>query len=140
MKLPPRVTQEYSTGCCPLVAASGDASAATAPFTGEPLPAVPQSTAADVAAAAARARIAQERWAGVPLAERSAVVLRFASLLLKDRSGARRRPVGDRQVPRARRGGAARAAAVAAHYGAGPVVYLAESGGRSGVPGSCAPG
>ena len=104
MTLPPRVTQGYVDGLLSLVAASGDPSAATAPFTGEPLPAVPQSSAADVAEAARRARVAQERWAGVPLAERSRdrAPVRLAAAQGQG-AGPRRRAVGDRQVPGARR-------------------------------------
>ena len=78
---------------------------ATAPFTGEPLPAGPavhrRRRRRGGAAGPDRAGSAGP---SVPLAERTPIVLRFASLLLKDkRAGARRRAVGDRQVPRPRR-------------------------------------
>ncbi|GAA1954460.1 succinic semialdehyde dehydrogenase [Kitasatospora viridis] len=54
-----------------------------APFTGEPLAELPQSTVADVEAAFARARQAQQAWAAVPVQRRAAVLLRFHDLLLK---------------------------------------------------------
>ena len=53
-----------------------------APFTGEPLAELPVSTPADVEGAYAVAREAQQRWAQVPLSERSAVFLRLHDLLL----------------------------------------------------------
>ena len=136
MRLPPRVTKEYVDGMLPLVAASGDPSAATAPFTGEPLPGVPQSSAADVAEAAGRARIAQERWAGVPLAERSAVVLRFASLLLKDKE--RVLDVVQWETGKSRVHAGVELLglpAVAVHYAGHASSYLAEKRARSGMPG-----
>ena len=52
------------------------------PFTGEPLAELPVSTPADVEGAYAMAREAQQRWAQVPLSERSAVFLRLHDLLL----------------------------------------------------------
>ncbi len=52
------------------------------PATGQILGQVPRCTAADVAAAADTARRVQPGWAAVPVAERSKVLLRFASLLL----------------------------------------------------------
>ena len=53
-----------------------------APFTGEPLAELPVSTPADVDRAYAVAREAQQRWARVPLPDRSAVFLRLHDLLL----------------------------------------------------------
>ena len=52
------------------------------PATGEILGQVPRGTADDVAAAAAAARDAQRGWGALAAAERSAVLLRFATLLL----------------------------------------------------------
>ena len=52
------------------------------PATGEILGQVPRGTPDDVAAAAAAAREAQPGWARLPAADRSAVLLRFATLLL----------------------------------------------------------
>jgi len=135
--LPPRVTQDYLDGLLPLVHASGDASAATAPFTGERLPAVPQSTAADVAEAARRARIAQQRWAaGVPLADRGAIVLRFASLVLKHK--ARVLDVVQWETGKSRVHAGVELLglpAVAVHYAGHASAYLAETRPPSGVPG-----
>jgi len=52
------------------------------PTSGKVLGEVPRCTAADVAAAADRARAVQPGWARRPAAERAAVLLRFATLLL----------------------------------------------------------
>lgn len=56
-----------------------------APFTGDPLAEVPQSSDSDVEAAFALARDAQRRWARVPLAERSRIMLRYIDLLFEHR-------------------------------------------------------
>ena len=53
-----------------------------APFDGSRIGSVPTCTAEDVVEAAQRARAAQERWVQVPLAERCAVMRRYADLLL----------------------------------------------------------
>ena len=136
MTLPPRLTQDYVDGLLTLVVASGDASSASAPFTGEPLPAVPQSTAADVAEAARRARVAQERWAAVPLAERSAIVLRFASLLLKDKERVLDLVQWETGKSRVHAGVELLGLpAVAAHYAGHAKTYLAETRPASGMPG-----
>ncbi len=62
-------------------AASGTV-ATYCPFNGQPLGAIPQSTAADVEEAFARARRAQETWARTSLEERAAVLLRLHDLVL----------------------------------------------------------
>jgi succinate-semialdehyde dehydrogenase/glutarate-semialdehyde dehydrogenase len=59
--------------------------AVDAPFTAEPIGAIPLATRDDVTAAVARARTAQPGWAATPLAERSAILLRFHDLLLERR-------------------------------------------------------
>ena len=136
MTMPPRVTQPYLDGLLQLVVASETPSAATAPFTGEPLPAVPQSNATDVAEAARRARIAQEKWSAAPLAERSAIVLRFASLLLKDKE--RVLDVVQWETGKSRVHAGIELLglpAVAAHYAANAAKYLAETKPVSGLPG-----
>jgi succinate-semialdehyde dehydrogenase/glutarate-semialdehyde dehydrogenase len=51
-------------------------------MTGEPLGTVPHCTAADVTAAARRARAAQRDWAARPVKERAEVMLRFHDLVL----------------------------------------------------------
>jgi succinate-semialdehyde dehydrogenase/glutarate-semialdehyde dehydrogenase len=58
----------------------------TAPFIGEAIGTVPACTPADVRAAAERARTAQGSWSARPVAERAAIVERFASLVA-DRRG-----------------------------------------------------
>jgi succinate-semialdehyde dehydrogenase/glutarate-semialdehyde dehydrogenase len=52
------------------------------PFTGERLAELPESTPEDVAAAFARARVAQTAWAATPVRARAAVLLRFHDLVL----------------------------------------------------------
>ncbi|PVE10832.1 succinic semialdehyde dehydrogenase [Streptomyces scopuliridis] len=54
-----------------------------APFTGERLAELPESTPEDVAAAFERARAAQPLWAALPVRQRAAVLLRFHDLLLE---------------------------------------------------------
>jgi succinate-semialdehyde dehydrogenase/glutarate-semialdehyde dehydrogenase len=56
-----------------------------APFSGQSLGTVPRGTAEDVALAAARAREVQRGWAATPIAERSAVLLRFHDLVFERR-------------------------------------------------------
>ncbi len=53
------------------------------PLTGEVFADVPAGTAEDVAAAVARARIAQERWAETPMRDRARVLRRFATMILQ---------------------------------------------------------
>lgn len=61
---------------------SADRRSARAPFTGDRLPAVPQSDPLAVAAAATTARAAQARWAETPVGDRERVVRRFARALI----------------------------------------------------------
>jgi succinate-semialdehyde dehydrogenase/glutarate-semialdehyde dehydrogenase len=137
MSRPPRLDQAYVDGLLSLVAASGDGtSSAIEPFTGEPLPAVPQSSAADVADAAARARAAQEAWAERPLADRVAVVLRLAELALRHRD--RLLDVVQWETGKSRLHATIELLglpAVAVHYGAHAPAYLAETRAASGTPG-----
>ncbi|WP_026313405.1 succinic semialdehyde dehydrogenase [Actinomadura flavalba] len=67
--------------------ASGGAETATipAPFTGEPLATIPLSSADDVRAAHARARVAQEKWAKLTPTERARPFLRLADALVARR-------------------------------------------------------
>ncbi|MGY2873183.1 succinate-semialdehyde dehydrogenase / glutarate-semialdehyde dehydrogenase [Marmoricola sp. URHA0025 HA25] len=134
---PPHVDAAYVARLLGNVAAAPGAEtvSAVAPFTGGLLPAVPQSTPLDVAAAAARGRSAQVSWAARTVAERSAIVVRFGELLLGARdqltdlvqweSGKSRIHAGIEVlgVPM-----------VAAHYGAESGRYLRERSVRSGVP------
>lgn len=55
---------------------------ASAPFTGTPLPAVPQADPATVAEVARSARAAQIGWARTPIRERERIVRRFARTLV----------------------------------------------------------
>jgi succinate-semialdehyde dehydrogenase/glutarate-semialdehyde dehydrogenase len=66
------------------VVAGPDAATVTtrAPFTGEPLAELPQSTPVDVARAYELARAAQADWGSRPLAERARVLLRLHDLVL----------------------------------------------------------
>jgi succinate-semialdehyde dehydrogenase / glutarate-semialdehyde dehydrogenase len=61
-----------------------------APATGEVLGRLPHGTEADLDEAVSRARVAQRRWAAVPVAERAAVMLRFHDLVLTRRNEALR--------------------------------------------------
>jgi succinate-semialdehyde dehydrogenase / glutarate-semialdehyde dehydrogenase len=61
---------------------SGETATSTAPFTGQPIAAVPLSRVEDVQEAFERARDAQQRWAEVPLRERAAALLRLHDLVL----------------------------------------------------------
>nr|WP_235916544.1 succinic semialdehyde dehydrogenase [Spelaeibacter cavernicola] len=57
-----------------------------APATGAKIVDLPQSSVADVEAAFATARVAQQEWAARPIAERTAVFKRFHDLLLTEQS------------------------------------------------------
>ncbi|MFF1738485.1 succinic semialdehyde dehydrogenase [Streptomyces mirabilis] len=67
------------------VLASGEPVATTAPFTGDALAVLPQSTAADVEAAFAAAREAQRRWAALPARRRAEPFLRLHDVMLSRR-------------------------------------------------------
>jgi acyl-CoA reductase-like NAD-dependent aldehyde dehydrogenase len=83
---PPHVDAAYVDSLRGHVAgASSRTACAVAPFTGEPLPAVPQTDPAAVPALADRARAAQARWAARDVGDRAEVVLRLARLVLADR-------------------------------------------------------
>ena len=77
--LDPAVVRRLSSA---LVASSGETYTTYAPFTGQPIAAIPISTVADVAVAADRARAAQVEWTRVPLALRVEILLRFHDLVL----------------------------------------------------------
>ncbi|MFK0292966.1 succinic semialdehyde dehydrogenase [Streptomyces sp. NPDC090442] len=76
--VPPEVAARLTRA----VVGSG-ATANHAPFTGEKLADLPESTPEDVTTAFERARAAQERWARVPVRQRAAVLLRFHDLVLR---------------------------------------------------------
>ena len=134
---PPHVSAEYVARLVGQVAAGPDAErvSAVAPFTGDLLPAVPQSTPRDVAAAAARARTAQVAWSARSVAERSAIAIRFGELLV----GARERltDLVQWETGKSRVHAGIEALGVplvAAHYGAEAGGYLRDESVRSAVP------
>ncbi|RNM16791.1 succinate-semialdehyde dehydrogenase (NADP(+)) [Nocardioides pocheonensis] len=119
-----------------VTSSSGETASALAPFTGDPLPAVPQSSAADVRAAAARARSAQAAWAALPLAERLRPLIRFAELVLKEKD--RLLDVVQWETGKSRVHGSIELLglpAVTAHYAHNAADYLAERPVLSGTPG-----
>jgi succinate-semialdehyde dehydrogenase/glutarate-semialdehyde dehydrogenase len=65
---------------------SGETAIAYAPFTGQPLAAVPQSSVADVAAAAQQSRTGQVAWAETAIEERAVALLRLHDLVLDRQS------------------------------------------------------
>src|SRR6188472_2904237 len=77
--LDPAVVRRLSSA---LVATSGESHTTYAPFSGQPIAAIPISTVADVAVAAERARAAQAEWSHVPLAVRAEILLGFHDLVL----------------------------------------------------------
>ncbi|HEX7740639.1 MAG TPA: succinic semialdehyde dehydrogenase [Marmoricola sp.] len=134
---PDRVDDAYVAALCRWVAASGaETAAATAPFTGDPLPEIPQSSATDVAEAAARGRVAQEAWAARPISERAAILVRFAQLVLKDRD--RLIDVVQWETGKSRVHATIELLglpAVTAHYASNAASYLGEHKAASGTPG-----
>jgi len=137
-ELPPHVSTEYVDRLIGLVAAGPGARlhSAIAPFTGDLLPAVPQSTPADVRDAAVRARNAQAAWAAVPLSERIRPLLRLAELVLKDKD--RLVDVVQWETGKSRVHASIELLglpAVTAHYASNASDYLAEESATSGTPG-----
>jgi acyl-CoA reductase-like NAD-dependent aldehyde dehydrogenase len=134
---PPRVDAAYVASLLRwVVATSGEHARATAPFTGAALPGVPQSTAADVAAAAARARAAQASWAALPVADRVRPLVRLAELVLKEKD--RLVDVVQWETGKSRVHASIELLglpAVTAHYASHAAGYLAEASARSGTPG-----
>jgi aldehyde dehydrogenase (NAD+)/succinate-semialdehyde dehydrogenase/glutarate-semialdehyde dehydrogenase len=134
---PPHVDAAYIERLLRHVAASsGRTAQAVAPFTGEPLPAVPQSTAADVVEVAARARSAQTAWAALPLAERVRPLVRLAELVLKEKD--RLVDVVQWETGKSRVHASIELLglpAVTAHYASNAAGYLAEQSVASGTPG-----
>ncbi|WP_181725523.1 succinic semialdehyde dehydrogenase [Nocardia gipuzkoensis] len=83
--LPVTLTPSLIEQLTSLVAAAPNAAhtTTTAPYTGRPLAEFPVSTPADVDDAFMRARLAQARWASVPVRERKRILLRFHDLVLE---------------------------------------------------------
>jgi succinate-semialdehyde dehydrogenase / glutarate-semialdehyde dehydrogenase len=134
---PPRLDAAYVARLAGQVAAAPDAptARAVAPFTGELLPEVPQSTPADVAAAAGRARAAQAAWAERPPADRAKIALRFGELLVTMRERLTDLVQWETGKSRVHAGiEVLGVPMVAAHYGAWSGRYLGEQAVRSGVP------
>jgi succinate-semialdehyde dehydrogenase/glutarate-semialdehyde dehydrogenase len=69
-----------------LQSTSGESTMSYAPFTGQPLAAVPQSSVDDVADAAQQARTAQTSWAETPIEQRAEALLRLHDLVLDRQS------------------------------------------------------
>jgi succinate-semialdehyde dehydrogenase/glutarate-semialdehyde dehydrogenase len=65
-----------------VLATSGETAEVRSPIDGAPLAHIPQSTDADVEEAFRRARLAQEKWARTPVAEREQLLLRLHDLVL----------------------------------------------------------
>ena len=65
-----------------ILSTSGETVTSTAPFTGQPIAAIPRSSVEDVDAAFERARRAQQRWSRVPLEQRAEALLRLHDLVL----------------------------------------------------------
>jgi succinate-semialdehyde dehydrogenase/glutarate-semialdehyde dehydrogenase len=109
----------------------------TAPYDGAPTAPVPAGTPDDVAAAVAAARAAQPAWAGLSLAARAEVVLRFHDLLV-----ARQDEVLDLiqwEMGKARFHAwqeVLQVATLARHYGRQSARYLADHRVRGALPGA----
>lgn len=134
---PPRVDERYVAGLLRRVpSSSAETAQAVAPFTGDLLPAVPQSSAADVRAAAVRARAAQADWAALPLADRVRPLLRLAGLVLKEKD--QLLDVVQWETGKSRVHASIELLglpAVTAHYASNAADYLAEQSVPSGTPG-----
>lgn len=137
MKYPPRVRAAEVARIADQVFASGAERAhALQPFTGEPLPDVPQSSTADVAEAAAQARVAQTAWSRRTVGERSAWAVRFGQLLTDQSERLIDLVQWETGKSRIHAGiEAMGVVSVAAHYGAEAIGYLKPQTVRSGVPG-----
>ena len=137
MTLPPHLTRADLDRYADQVLATGsDTAQAVEPFTGELLPPVPQSSVADVALAATRARSAQVEWAARPLPDRTRWALKFGELLLAERDRLIDLVQWETGKSRIHAGiEALGVATVAAHYGAESAGYLQTKSVRSGVPG-----
>lgn len=135
--LPPHLSQADLERYAAQVFTTGQETAqAVEPFTGGLLPPVPQSSAADVALAAGRARAAQAEWAARPLSERARIALKFGELLLAESDKLVDLVQWETGKSRVHAGiEALGVATVAAHYGAESADYLASKNVRSGVPG-----
>ncbi|MFJ4471655.1 succinic semialdehyde dehydrogenase [Streptomyces sp. NPDC089424] len=88
--LPASLTPALTGRLAARVVASPDAARVTthAPYTGAPLADLPVSTPGDVEDAFARARVAQQAWAAMPLSRRKKILLRFHDLVLARRDEA----------------------------------------------------
>ncbi len=72
--------------CARIVSTTGRTVTSYAPFTGQPLARIPQSSVEDVAEAALRARAAQSSWAATPLRQRALLMLRLHDVVLDRQS------------------------------------------------------
>lgn len=136
-ELPPHLSSEDVADLLRQVVASGpETASAVAPFAGDLLPAVPQSSVADVHAAALRARAAQADWAALPIADRIQPLLRLAELVLKEKD--RLLDVVQWETGKSRVHASIELLglpAVTSHYASNAAHYLAEKSVASGTPG-----
>src|SRR5512144_374385 len=65
-----------------VLSTTGESVVTTCPFNGQPLATIPQSSAADIDEAFARARRAQHVWAATPMHERTKRLLKLHDLIL----------------------------------------------------------
>lgn len=85
MSLPASITDDLLARLTGAIASSGDSTyKLTEVYTGELICELPQSSADDIAAAYADARVAQREWASWPLKRRLAVIKKFHALLLRE--------------------------------------------------------
>ncbi|WP_051636863.1 succinic semialdehyde dehydrogenase [Rhodococcus sp. UNC363MFTsu5.1] len=115
---------------------STEFASATAPFTGEPLPDVPQTGTEAVAAAALACRAAQPEWAARPVRDRRRVLARFARLLVDEHD--RLCDLMQWETGKARVHAAIEVqgvVSVARHYAARGGAYLGERRALGAVPG-----
>ncbi|MFE5209538.1 succinic semialdehyde dehydrogenase [Streptomyces sp. NPDC056600] len=105
------------------------------PFTGERLAELPESSVAEVEEAFARARVAQQAWAAVPVRRRAAVLLRFHDLVLQRQGEILDIVQAETGKARLHAHEELQAVAMAArHYGRKAPAYLAPKGHLGAVP------
>jgi acyl-CoA reductase-like NAD-dependent aldehyde dehydrogenase len=135
--LPPHVDVVYVDQLLRwVVASSAETAHALAPFTGEPLPDVPQSSPTDVQQAAATARAAQESWAALSVADRVRPLVELARLVMKEKE--RLLDVVQWETGKSRVHASIELLglpSVTAHYASNAADYLAEHAATSGTPG-----
>lgn len=81
----PLLPETFTRHLAEQLTGTGPTVTAHAPWTGEPLVELRSSTAKDVAAAFAKARAAQARWAETPVSERARIFVRYHDLVLRNK-------------------------------------------------------